>query len=261
MGDQRLRADVRRADRRRRAACGHLRAQADLHHRRGDLRRLLAARRRRAGHRLADLLPRADGHRRRDDVAGDPRHDLRGAAGKPRRSGRRADPRRGRHRQRRRADVRRRSDRSAELALDLLRERSDRRVRRARDVAGDPPARARTERSANRLRRRRDALARPRRAARGARSGDRLGLERHADHPAARDLRRDAARLRADRAADEGRRADPARRDRQSRLRDGLPDGADDVGCLLLDAALPAAVHAEDPRTTRRSNRASVWCR
>ena len=61
-----------------------------------------------AEHRLADLLPRADGHRRRDDVAGDPRHDLRGVAGKPGRAGRRADSRRGGHRQCGRADVRRR---------------------------------------------------------------------------------------------------------------------------------------------------------
>jgi len=83
VGDQRLRADVRRADRRRRPVGRHLRAKAHLHPRRGDLRGLLGARRGGPEHGVADLLSRADGDRRSDDVAGDPRHDLRGAAGTP----------------------------------------------------------------------------------------------------------------------------------------------------------------------------------
>ena len=45
VGDQRLRARVRRADRDRRAAGGHARPAAHLLHRRRDLRRLLGARR------------------------------------------------------------------------------------------------------------------------------------------------------------------------------------------------------------------------
>ena len=56
----------------------------------------------------AGLSPAAPyGHRRRDDVAGDPRHYLRGPPGEPRRPGRWADPRRRRDRERDRADGRR----------------------------------------------------------------------------------------------------------------------------------------------------------
>ena len=73
----------------------------------------------------------ADGDRRGADVAGDPRHDLRAAARREGRPGRRDHHRRRRARQRGRPAARRRPHRRAELALDLLPQRPDRRSSRS----------------------------------------------------------------------------------------------------------------------------------
>ena len=103
----------------------------------GDLRLLLGPRRRRPDRGLADRDPGRDGDRRRADVAGDPRDDLRGAAGGAGRAGRRLHPRRGRDRERGRAADRRRAHRPAQLALDLLPQPPGRRVRGLRHPARD----------------------------------------------------------------------------------------------------------------------------
>ena len=118
----------------------HVRPPADLLHRHRDLRRLLAARRVRPERRAADRDAGRDGRRRRLDVAGDPRHDLRR---RPRLAGRvrrRADPRRRRARQRDRAAARRRAHRRAQLARDLLPQHPGRDLRRRGDRGQDPPA-------------------------------------------------------------------------------------------------------------------------
>ncbi len=90
VGDQRLLPRLRHGDRHRRAAGRHVRPPARVLPRLGDLRRLLAARRRRAGRALADRDQGRDGDRRGADVAGDPRDDLRGAAARARRAWRAA---------------------------------------------------------------------------------------------------------------------------------------------------------------------------
>ena len=83
---------------------------ADMFGRRDDLLRSArrssrSSRSSAASRRTSGLagLPGADGRRRRDDVAGDPRHDLRDPAGQAAGSRRRLDPRRRRVRQRHRA--------------------------------------------------------------------------------------------------------------------------------------------------------------
>ncbi len=90
--------------------------------------------------RRADRRPRRHGDRRRDDVAGDPRHDLRGAAEEPGAARRRPDPRRRRDRQRDRAAARRRPDRAdragARSSSSTSRSRS---IAVARHRGEDPP--------------------------------------------------------------------------------------------------------------------------
>ncbi len=96
VGGQRLRADLRRDDRHRRAAGRHVRAAQRLLPRHRDLRLDVGPGRGGADRDLADRDADADGDRRGADVAGDPRHDLRAAARRQGGPGRRDHHRRGR---------------------------------------------------------------------------------------------------------------------------------------------------------------------
>ncbi len=140
VGHQRLLPGVRDGDRHRRAARRPVRAAPRLLRRQRPVRRLLAARRGRPGRAVADRRQGGHGARRRADLAGDPRDDLRGPAGVEGRAGRRVDPGRRGHRQRDGATARRGPDRRAELALDLLPERPDRGLRSPRHLAQGPSA-------------------------------------------------------------------------------------------------------------------------
>ena len=127
VGDQRLRARVRRVPAPRRAPRRPARAQARLHGRTRHLHARLAAVRPRVERDVADRVPRAPGPRRGDDHAGgalDPRRDFqRGsrAQHRPRRLGRRR-----RLRRRSRRPVRRDPHRFPLVAVDLLRQRPGR---------------------------------------------------------------------------------------------------------------------------------------
>ena len=131
---------VRDGDRHRRSARRPVRAPPRLLRRQRPVRRVLAAGRSGPGRAVADRRQGGHGPRRRADLAGDPRHDLRRPAGIEGRAGRRADPGRRRPRQRDGPAARRAAHRRAELALDLLPERPDRRLRRPRHLAQGPSA-------------------------------------------------------------------------------------------------------------------------
>ena len=195
MGDQRLRPRLRHGDRLRRPPRRHVRPPPDLLHRLDPVRRLLGARRGRPRPGRPDRRPGRDGDRRRADVARDPRHDVRGAAGVEGGTRRRADPRRRRHRQRGRPAARRRAHRGARLALDLRRQRPDRRLRDVRHLAQRPPGAGAVGR-AHRLRRHGGDLRRAGPPAARAGPVRRLGLGRSAGDRDARPRRRPDRRLR-----------------------------------------------------------------
>ena len=246
VGDQRLCGRVLRDDRDRRAAGGHVRPASALLRRGRDLRVLLGPRRRRPGGLVADRLPRPDGDRRSDHVAGRSRHGLRRA---PRRQGgarRRPDHRRGRLRQLRRAIARRRPDGCTQLALDPFHQPSDRSDRLFRGLAGYPRG-SRDRARAHRLPGHRDDQHRAHCIAGGARPGHGLGLGRPPQPRPARGLRADARRLRGTRAARRVLGADPARRHGQRRLPRRVPGHGTDVGRVLRLAPVPASVSPEDP--------------
>lgn len=185
VGDQRLRPHLRGDDRHRRSPCRHVRAPQRLLPRRDDLRLDVGARRRRPDRDLADRGAHADGDRRRPDVAGDPRDDLRDP---PRREGgacRRDHHRRRRARQRGRPAAGRRPHRHPQLALDLLPQRPDRRFRRRGHLPAGPRQGAREQRAEDRLSGDHGALGRARLAADRPRPGRRLGLGRPAGSRAA----------------------------------------------------------------------------
>ena len=217
MGDQHLRAGVRRADRERRPAGGHVRPPADLLHRRGGLRALLRPGRPGAGRSLADRLPGADGHRRGDDVAGGARNDLRHPPRGQGGAGGRADHRRGRLRQRRRAAARRRAGRAAQLARDPVGEPPGGGGGLLRHLAGGPRVQGRHGSRAHRLPGDHHADRGPDGAAVRAGSGDRMGLDRRPHPGPVRAVRRAAGGLRGDRAPRRLERAHPRRRDAQRR--------------------------------------------
>ena len=127
MGDQRLRARLRRLPPAGRPARGHHRPQARLHGRARDLLGRLASVRPRVERRGAHRRARAPGPRRRRDHAVralDPDHDVRRgtrAQHRPRRLGRRR-----RLRRRRGRSPGRHPHRPPLLGVDLLRERSGR---------------------------------------------------------------------------------------------------------------------------------------
>ncbi len=143
---------------------------------------------------------------------------------------------------------RRAADRRAELALDPVRQPADRGAGLFRDLAqrGGEPRLGR--RGGHRRARRGHPLDGPDRAAAGARPGDGLGLDRPAHPRPVRGVRRAARVLRRHRAARRSARAGARRRDGEPGLPRGLPGHSADVGHVLLGAALPAPVHAEDPR-------------
>ena len=160
MGLDGLHARARDRDPAHRLDVGALRGEADLHGLGGSVRRRVRALRAGVVRRLADLLPRAPGLRRRDDHAGrdEPaRPDGRPHAGRPGDGGdgsadaARTDSRPGD----------RRADRGLRLlALDLLRQRA-----RRRRGAGDglpPAARRRGARGRGQARLDRGAAARRR---------------------------------------------------------------------------------------------------
>ena len=186
VGDQRLRARVRRADRDRRPPRRHVRAAPDLLRRREHLRRLFGDRGHGPQRERAARMPGVDGGRRRDDVAGHTRHDLRHAAAEPGRSRGRVDPRRGWFRQRARPAARRLSHRCLQLALDLLPEPPHRRVRHPGHLQGGRGGHRHARRSSRGLCRGRRPHDRARRPALRARLRDRHRLDRPADSRAVR---------------------------------------------------------------------------
>ena len=248
VGRQRLRAHLRRPHRHRRPTRRHVRAQAGLLHRLGDLRDDVAVGRRRPDRGLADHEPRADGDRWRADVARDPGHDLRGAARCARRARRRSHPRGRRDRQRGRAADRGRAHRLPQLALDLLPQPAGHGLRGLGHRASDPPAQTGYGRREDRLLGHRHRLGRPGGAAGRLRRGDQARLGRRADHRPAGPVRGPDHGLRPHRAQGRPQRAGPGGRDAKPRLHLLVRCDRADVGGLLRLDALPAAVHAGDAR-------------
>ena len=127
MGDQRVRARLRRIPPARRTLRRPSRAPARLHRRDARLHARLAPLRVRLERGVADRIPRAPGTRSGDDHAGsalDPRRDLQGRPRAQHRAGRLG---RGRRRRRRlRRPLRRHPRRLPLVGVDLLRQRPGR---------------------------------------------------------------------------------------------------------------------------------------
>ena len=257
MDHQRIHAHVRRPARHRRPARRHLRAPPRVPHRRRHLRLRLFHHRVRPVRRLPRRLARPPGRRRGADDARHPLdHQQRLPAARARQGDRHLG-RRVRDRPGHRPARGRLAHRGRVVARDLLPQRPgrDRRGRdhavRGRGVAG------RDRRPPARLSRHRDADGGPHRARPRPRRGQRLGLGLGPDHRPVRALRRDAGRLRGDRAAlpgaDRGLRVLPLAPVR-GRERRGLPGHVRDV----RDVLLPRALHAEHPRLQPAGDRRAL---